>query len=77
MKRYRYSLSTTTIWTSFDCGEVEAENIEQAREKALIELKYNLRRANASLAYSDNTSGFTIEMNWDCLEVELITDNNP
>lgn len=64
MKKWEYRLSTETIWTSFDCGKVEANTYEEAREKAFIELKYNLEKANESLNNCDNTQGFIIEMDF-------------
>lgn len=66
---YKYSNSTNTIWTSFDYGEVEADTIEEAREKAIIELKYNLCKVNDVLSSADITKNFTIEMDFSQLEV--------
>jgi hypothetical protein len=60
MKKYRYSVSTNTIWASFDYGDVEAENIEDARVKAIEKLKYDFKKANDALEHCDITKGFTI-----------------
>ena len=71
-KRYRYSCSTTVLWASFVFGEVEAEDREHARDKALAELKYNFEKANDALAHCDTTIDFTIEFNKDAIEIEPI-----
>ena len=60
MRKFNYSVSTSTIWTSFDSGQVEADNIEEAKEQAIEKLKYDFEKANNALAFSDNTLGFTI-----------------
>jgi hypothetical protein len=60
MKKWNYTVSTNTIWTSFDFGTVEAETQEQARTKAIEQLKYDFNKVNDVLRYSDNTSGFEI-----------------
>lgn len=70
--KWKYSNSTNTIWTSFDYGEVEAETYKEAYEKAVIELKYNLHKVNEVLASADVTSTFTIDMNFEQIEVELL-----
>jgi hypothetical protein len=49
MKLFRYTVSTCTIWTSFDYGEVEAEDHKQARELAKKELDKNFETANKCL----------------------------
>jgi len=72
MKKYNYTISTNTIWTSFDFGQVEANDLEEARQKAIDELKYNLEKANHVWASADVTDGFTIEFNFDNLEVEEV-----
>jgi hypothetical protein len=74
MKKYRYNISTNTIWTSFDYGEVEAENLEEAREKAIEKLKYDVKKCNDAFKYCDITQGFEIEMDYKQVEVELIKE---
>lgn len=65
---WKYQLTTNTIWTSFDYGEVEADTREEAYEKALIELKSNLCKANEFL----DSTRFTIDMDFSQLEIEAI-----
>lgn len=67
MKKYTYSNSTNTIWTSFDYGDVEANSLEEAREKAEEKLKTDLTRANILLK-----GIFTIDMDFKDLEVREI-----
>lgn len=65
MAKYNYTVSTNNIWTSFDFGEVEADNIEDARKLAIEQLTYDFAKANDALAHCDNTIGFTISFNPD------------
>lgn len=65
MKIWDYSNSTETIWTNFDFGEVEAETIEEAREKAISKMKEDLAVANAVL----EGTGLSIEMSFDYIQV--------
>jgi hypothetical protein len=69
MKKYEYSVSTSTIWASFDFGEVEAENIQEARELAIDKLKYDFLKANEALNHCDVTNGFSIGFNEDQLQI--------
>jgi hypothetical protein len=66
-----YSLSTNTIWTSFDYGQVEADSYKEACELALKKIKYDVEKANTALKYCEITEGFSIEMDYDQLEVKL------
>jgi hypothetical protein len=68
---WKYNNSTNIIWTSFDCGEVEAETKEEAYQKAKKQIEYDLKKANDALAHCDITDGFTIEMNLDKIEITL------
>jgi len=68
---WEYNISTHTIWTSFDYGEVEADNYEEAKEKALKQLNYDLEKCNASLAHCDVTAGFKVEMDLTQLQINL------
>jgi hypothetical protein len=74
MKKFEYTISSHTIWTSFDYGTVEAENIEQAREKALAELKNDFTKANDALAHCDITQGFKLDFDEKSVEVKEILD---
>jgi DNA-directed RNA polymerase subunit RPC12/RpoP len=60
---YSYSISTNTIWTSFDYGTVYATSFEEARELALEKLKYDFEKVNHVLAWADITSKFSIHFN--------------
>jgi hypothetical protein len=71
-----YKLTTNTIWTSFDFGQVEANTHEEAEKKALKKLKYDLSKANDALAHCDITDGFTIDMDFSQLEVTEANVNN-
>lgn len=66
-----YSLSTNTIWTSFDYGQVEADTYDEAYALALKKLKYDVEKANTVFKHCDITDGFSIEMDYDQLEVKL------
>lgn len=68
MKKYQYSVSTNTIWTSFDFGEVEADNYEDARTLAIEKLKADFRKANDALA----TIGLDVQFAEDQVEVTEI-----
>lgn len=59
--KYNYSVSTNTLWASFDFGHVEADSIEEARDKAIEKLEYDFSKANTVLDQADITKGFTIE----------------
>lgn len=67
---WNYKLTTNTIWLSFDYGKVVANTMEEAIEKATIQLKYDLFKANEALSYNDETNGFTIDLDFTQLEVE-------
>ena len=58
---YEYTVSTNTIWASFDFGEVVASTLEEATKKAIEELTYDFDKANEALAYCGITEGFKIE----------------
>ena len=49
MKRYRYSVSTSTIWTSFDYGTVLADSLEDATIRAKNIVSFQLKHANELL----------------------------
>lgn len=70
MKKFRYSVSTNTIWTSFDYGEVEAENMEKARQKALEQLAYNFQKANDVLDHAEITQGFKVDFDKTQIQIE-------
>lgn len=72
MKKWGYSLSTNTIWTSFDYGEVKAETAEEARQLAEAELKAKLGRINNVLLNNPETTNEVIEMNFDDIEIKGI-----
>ena len=65
MKTYQYSVSTSVIWSSFDFGTVEAQDIQEARDKALEKLKNDFSEVNKLLSLIDHR----IEFNKDAVEV--------
>lgn len=74
MKRtYKYLLTTSVIWASFDGGTVQASNHHEAKILAEYELKAQLDKVNAALAANPETAGISIDMNFDEIEVELVT----
>jgi hypothetical protein len=71
MNTYEYSVTTATIWTSFDYGEVQAETIEEAIDKATIEVAYSLKKCNDALKQCDFALGFQVSIALDQIEVNL------
>jgi hypothetical protein len=69
-KKWEYSLTTSTIWTSFDNGVVYADSREDALELAKKEIIYNLKKANEIWNSCDPTIGFKIEI--DLSQIELV-----
>ncbi len=67
--KFNYTVTTHTIWTSFDSGEVEADTREEAKKKAIEQVTYDFEKANEVLAASDNTIGFRVD--FDKTQVEL------
>lgn len=67
---WEYNNSTSTIWTSFDFGEVEADTKEEALQKAKDKLEYDLGKCNDALKNCDTTNGFKIEMDLSQIEVK-------
>lgn len=65
MKTYQYSVSTSVIWASFDFGTVEAQDIQEARDKALEALKNDFLEVNKLLSLI----GHTIDFSEDAVEV--------
>lgn len=72
MKKWDYSVTTYTIWSSFDYGSVEAETYEEALEKAKAQLDYNFNKVNEVLNSCDPTIGFKIEYDESQIEVNEI-----
>lgn len=67
---WNYKLTTGTIWLSFDYGQVIANTLEEATEKAVAQFKYDLDKANHVLESADVTSSFKIEVDFTQLVVE-------
>jgi hypothetical protein len=76
IKEWTYSISTETIWTSFDYGTVKAKNYDEALEKAKEQLRYDFKKANEILASCDPTKGFTIEYDESQIEIKEIVQPN-
>lgn len=71
-KKWEYSLTTNTIWASFDHGTVTAKTSEEARELAIQQIKYDLQKTNEVLRSADITKGFFVDMDFTQLEVKEI-----
>ena len=65
MKTWNYSLTTNTIWTSFDYGQVEAETREEALILAEKSLREELNLVNKILA----SNHYKIEMDFSQIEI--------
>jgi hypothetical protein len=72
-KKWEYRITTSTIWLSFDYGEVYADSREEALEMAKKEIAYNLKKANEILNSCDPPIGFKIEMDLSQIELKEIT----
>lgn len=66
-KTWNYSLSSESIWSNFDCGQVKADTYEEAEELAKKELKIELDQCNKFL----QGSGFEISMDFTNIEINL------
>ena len=65
MKKYSYSASSNTIWASFDYGEVDAENEDEALIIAKEKIKTELKKINKVLS----VIGQSVEINLDNIEI--------
>lgn len=68
-KLWNYSLTTNTLWLSFDHGQVEATSYDEAIEMATAKLKQDLQKTNSVLQSCDPTLDFFIDMDFSQLEV--------
>jgi hypothetical protein len=68
-KIWNYSLTTNTIWLSFDHGQVEATSYHEAVRLAIEKLKYDLDKINVALKNCDTTRNFSVYLNFSQLEV--------
>lgn len=66
---WNYSLTTNTIWLSFDHGQVEATSYDEAVRLATEKLKYDLDKTNVALESCDTTRNFSVDMDFSQLEV--------
>lgn len=73
-KKWEYSLTTNTIWTSFDHGHVRAKTIDEARELAINKIKYDLDKVNDVLKQADVTRGFRVDMDFTQLELKEVDE---
>lgn len=74
IKKWSYSVSTDTLWTSFDYGEVEATSYEEALEKAKAKLTYDFKKVNEILGSCDPTMGFNINFNDRQIQIEEVNE---
>lgn len=49
MKKYRYRLTTNTIWTNFDEGIIDAFNEKEALIEAVAQIVLDLQKVNKCL----------------------------
>lgn len=70
MKKYRYRLTTNTIWTNFDEDIIDAFNEKEALIKAVAKISLDLQKANKCL----EKVGLNIEMDLTQIEITEITD---
>lgn len=77
MKTFRYKNTTSTIWTSFDYGEVQAENRDDAERMAIERLTEDLELVNHKLSQFATTKGFSISMDMDQIEIEEVIPETP
>ena len=69
LAEYEYSVSTNTIWTSFDHGIVLATTHEDAVEKAAKKLEEDFEKVNAALKHLDNTNSMCVDFAKDQIQV--------
>lgn len=73
LKLFSYSVQGNSIWTSFDYGEVEAENHDQALDKAIKQLKCNFNEVNEVLSRTDSTKGCEVSFDSSSVEIKEIS----
>lgn len=72
--KFNYSISTPSLWTSFDHGEVEATDYADAMNKALEKLEYDFSKANDAFKHCDNTIDFRIEFDSEVVLIQRAAD---
>ena len=68
LKKFNYTISTNTIWTSFDYGQVEAVDYDNAKLLATEKVKKDFDLANEAL----KSIGFYIECDLSQIELKEI-----
>ena len=58
--KWTYNVSTNTIWTSIDYGQVEADTLGEAIDKAKEQITKDLDNLNAALKLCDNTKNMDV-----------------
>jgi len=76
MKTWRYSITTNTLWTSFDYGTVEAETHGEATAKAIEILDTQFKLVNDALRDNPKTKNLFIAYSKHSIEVEEKTEHN-
>lgn len=73
LKKWRYSTSSSSIWSSFDSGEVEAVDREEAFMLASRKLTKDFNRVNEILRmYDGDAESFSVHFAKSTIEIEVI-----
>lgn len=72
MKKFKWTISTPVIWTSFDGGELWANNLQEAQTKVEKELSDILLTVNKVLDGDERTKRYSIGMDLSQIEFEEI-----
>jgi uncharacterized protein YbaA (DUF1428 family) len=75
MRLFNWTISTNSIWTSYDCGEVTAANQGEALDKIKAELKEKNDLVNEVLVKDPRTKNLQIEMDFDNIRIVDKTEN--
>lgn len=72
MKKFKWTISTPVIWTSFDGGQLWANNLQEAQAKVEKELSDILLTVNKVLDGDERTKKYSIDMDLSQIEFEEI-----
>jgi hypothetical protein len=68
---FEYSVSTGTLWNSFDYGEVEAEDYDEALKLAKADLDAKFELANKALKDNPTTKGMSVHFADDQITIKV------